>query len=84
MRLAVFELALLDATVVPASATDAIFFVGFLIDLTIIIICTDPLILTVESLGDKMAISDVSHAHWRQLFPFLNGAWRNDVRNLAK
>lgn len=74
MRLAVFELALFDATIVPAAATNAIFFVGFLIDLTIIIIRTDPLILHAESLGDKMAISDVSKAHWWQLVPFPDGA----------
>ena len=84
MRLAVFKLALFDATVVPASATDAIFLVGFLIDLTVIIIRTDPFILYVESLCYKMTISDMGHAYVRQCFPCLDCRCRNLLRNLAK
>ena len=84
MRLAIFKLAFFDATVVPASATDAIFLIGFLINLTVIIIWTDPFILYVESLCYKMIISDMGHAYMRQCFPCLDGRCRNLLRNLAK
>ena len=74
VRLTIFELAFFDASVVPAAATDPIFFVGFFVNLTIVIVCTYPLVLHVESLRNKMVVSNVRHSHWWQLFPFLNGA----------
>jgi hypothetical protein len=62
--LTILELAFLDSTVVPASSTNAIFFVGHLINLTIIVICADPFIFYIEFLGNEMIISDMVHGDY--------------------
>ena len=84
MRLPIFKLTLFDASVVPASAADSIFLVGFFVDLTIVIVSTNPVVLNVETLSDKMVVSNLGHGDDRQLFPLEDGRDRDLLRYLAK
>ena len=84
VRLTVLELAFLDSSVVPASTTYAVFLVGYVVNLTIIVICTYPFVFYIESLGYKMIISDMVHGDNWQLFPLFDGGFWNLIWDSAK